>query len=323
MEKSASGNLWAVVLAAGQGTRMAPVTRLLCGRQLPKQYVALVSERTLLQETLDRIATLIPPERTVVVVSDAYEDLAREQLEEYEGVEIVAQPADLGTGPGVLLPLAHVMARDPRGSVAIFPSDHHIRRREPFLEAIEQGLFAAARSPSGVALVGAEADRPATDLGWIVPVEQVGSMGARVKRFVEKPAEPMARLLMTAGGLWNTMVMTGSVSAFWNLCLTHMPIQTQRFGRYVARLAGPTGRAELEKMYRELQPADFSRDVMQGAEGLAVVSLATAAGWFDCGTPERLVEWLYKTSDRAGILRRLGPAFARPASVVGGEAAVA
>jgi mannose-1-phosphate guanylyltransferase len=321
MEKSALGSTWAVVLAAGQGTRMAPVTRLLCGRHLPKQYVALVSERTLLQETMDRIAPVIPPERTVVVVSEAYEALAREQLEEFSGVEIVVQPRDVGTGNGVLLPLAHVMARDPRGRVAIFPSDHHIRRPEAFLEALERSFEVAAQSADGVALLGAHAERPATDLGWIVPGEDLGDFGARVKRFVEKPAEPMASLLMSAGGLWNTLVVTGAVSAVWNLCQAHLPTQTRLFGRYVGRVASPAAPLYLARLYEELAPADFSRDILQNAAGLAVVPMVDA-GWFDCGTPERLVEWLRKTSDDAGILRRLGPAFARP-SLMTGQSAVA
>jgi mannose-1-phosphate guanylyltransferase len=320
MEKSTSGNIWAVVLAAGQGTRMAPVTRLLCGRHLPKQYVALISERTLLQETMDRIAPLIPAERTVVVVSETYEALAREQLQEFSGVEIVVQPSDVGTGNGVLLPLAHVVARDPRAKVAIFPSDHHVRRPEAFLEALERSFEVAERSSTGVALLGAHADRPASDLGWIVPGDDIGEHGARVKRFVEKPAESMASLLMTAGGLWNTMVVSGTVAAMWDLCVTHLPNQTRLFGRYVERVGAPNAREHLERIYKELAAADFSRDILQNATGLAVVPIGDA-GWFDCGTPERLVEWLRKTSDRAGILRRLGPAFARPTTV--GQSAVA
>src|SRR5689334_21349053 len=121
-----SKNLWGVVLAAGKGTRLGSVTRALCGRELPKQFVALTTERTLLQDTVERIAPLIPPERTVVVVSERYAEIARAQLALYPGIEIVVQPSDRGTGPGVMLGLAHVLARDPEADVAVFPSDHHI-----------------------------------------------------------------------------------------------------------------------------------------------------------------------------------------------------
>src|SRR4051794_221467 len=134
--KNGASRSWAVVLAAGQGSRMTQVTHALCGRPLPKQFVPLLSERTLLQETMDRIGRQFPPERTVVVVGEGYEDLARVQLREYRGVEVVSQPLDLGTGPGVLLPLSHVLARDPRATVAVFPSDHHFRNVDPLRAAI-------------------------------------------------------------------------------------------------------------------------------------------------------------------------------------------
>jgi mannose-1-phosphate guanylyltransferase len=312
MKKGASRPLWAVVLAAGQGSRMTQVTHLLCGRPLPKQFAPLLSERTLLQETMDRIGRQIPPERTVVVVGEGYEDLARLQLREFDGVEVVAQPADRGTGPGVLLPLCHVLARDPRAMVAVFPSDHHFRNVDPLRAAIAQAVNASERAPSGLALLGAKADRPASDLGWIVPAVEEGGT-TLVRRFVEKPAEATASLLLSAGGLWNTLVMVGAGSALWNLCHTHLPVQTRAFATYIERVRADEASQWRARLYKDLLPADFSRAVLQNATGLAVVPLVDA-GWFDCGTPERLVEWLRATADHANILPRLGPMAARPAA---------
>jgi mannose-1-phosphate guanylyltransferase len=105
--------LWAVVLAAGEGTRLAALTRTLYGTAVPKQFAPLLGERTMLQLTIDRIAPLVPAERTVVVVDQTQESLARAQLEDYPGVLIVLQPGNRGTGPGVLLPRG---GGDPRGT---------------------------------------------------------------------------------------------------------------------------------------------------------------------------------------------------------------
>jgi mannose-1-phosphate guanylyltransferase len=91
--------------------------------------------RSLLQETMDRVAPLVPPEHTVVVVGLAHEELARLQLREYEGAEIVVQPKNLDTGPGILLLLTHVLSRDPEASVVVLPSDHYIANPRPFLSA--------------------------------------------------------------------------------------------------------------------------------------------------------------------------------------------
>jgi len=313
MGRQTPTNLWAVVLAAGEGSRMAPLTRALYGHEVPKQFAALDGDRTLLQRTMDRIAPLTPPERTVVVVSSAYEELARTQLADYPGVEIVTQPLNLGTAVGILLPLAHVLARDPRAHVAIYPSDHHIRRADPFCEAVERSVRVAPLSESGVSLLGAAAERPAVDLGWIVRGNRLGGQLDRawqVNRFVEKPPEPLAMLLLGTGGLWNTMVVSGRARALWELARRHVPEQTRAFDAYLPQVGHHNARQARDLLYRLLLPADFSREILQVARGLAVVPLIDS-GWFDCGTPERLFEWLRATPEMHGLLQRLEGALAR------------
>jgi mannose-1-phosphate guanylyltransferase len=325
MGRQTPENLWAVVLAAGEGSRMAPLTRALYGHEVPKQFAALDGDRTLLQRTMDRIAPLTPPERTVVVVSEAHEELARAQLADYPGVEIVTQPMNLGTAVGILLPLAHVMARDPRANVAIYPSDHHIRRTEPFCEAVERGVRVARLSESGVSLLGAAAERPAVDLGWIVRGNRLGGQMDRawqVNRFVEKPPEPLAMLLLGSGGLWNTMVVAGQGRALWELARRHVPEQTRAFDAYLRQVGHGNLRQSRELLYRHLLPADFSREILQVARGLAVVPLIDS-GWFDCGTPERLFDWLRATPEMHGLLQRMEAAVARAGSRKAASVAVA
>ena len=120
------GDLWAVVLAAGEGRRLASLTGALYGQQLPKQFAVLDGEQSLLQATMERIAPLVPARRTAVVVAAEHEVLCRRQLRPRAGAAVLAQPRNLDTGPGILLPLAWLRARDPRATVAIFPSDHFV-----------------------------------------------------------------------------------------------------------------------------------------------------------------------------------------------------
>jgi mannose-1-phosphate guanylyltransferase len=306
------GSSWAVVLAAGEGSRMASLTRALYGRELPKQFAALDGDRTLLQRTMDRIAPVAPPHRTVVVVARAYEDLARAQLGEYDGVEIVTQPLNIGTGPGILLPLAHVFVRDPDARVTVFPSDHHVRSADLFASAVDRAIRIAPATDGGVVLLGAAAERPATDLGWIVrgaPLAGRMPRAWRVHRFVEKPPESVAMLLLGAGSLWNTMVLSGRAQSLWRLAQRHIPRQTGLFEHYLRHVGQPSVEKARDELYTQLVPADFSREVLQPARGLAVVPLI-GAGWFDCGTPARLLEYLRATPEMATTLRRLQSAVA-------------
>jgi mannose-1-phosphate guanylyltransferase len=315
MERHKPGNVWAIVLAAGEGSRMASLTRALYGHELPKQFAALDSDKTLLQRTMDRIAPLAPPSRTVVVVADAYEDLARTQLEDYPGAEIVTQPLNLGTGPGILLPLAHVFARDPDAQVVIFPSDHHVRRPELFADAVGRAIRIAPMSESGVALLGAAAERPASDLGWIVRGARLGGQmqrAWRVHRFVEKPPESVAMLLLGTGSLWNTMVIAGRAQSLWQLARHHIARQADMFEEYLRHIGCSGVLKARQEIYRQLVPADFSREVLQCARGLAVVPMIDA-GWFDCGTPERLFEYLRATPEMETLLLHLQTVIARSA----------
>lgn len=311
MSKRGNGQLWAVVLAAGEGSRMTPLTRALYGKPLPKQFAELDGKGTFLQRTLDRIAPLVPSHRTAVVVASEWDALAREQLASYPGADLVLQPANRGTAVGVLLPLAHVMAQDPEATVIICPSDHHIRHPEVFVESLTNAELVADRERSGIVLIGAGADYAASDLGWIVPE----SNGRRVQRFVEKPPETVARALLEEGALWNTMVIVARAQAIWDCARKILPVQTRALERYRAAIGTPAQETTLEDIYRDIVPADFSRDVLEAAEHLAVVPLINS-GWSDCGTPERLFSCLRGTPELTNLMARLNRAERRVAGSV-------
>jgi mannose-1-phosphate guanylyltransferase len=324
MRDRGRGEFWSVVLAAGDGSRLAPLTRKLYGDERPKQFARLGGGRTLLQETVARQRTLIAAERTVVVVPARYQGLAAEQLSGFRGIDCVAQPRNVGTGPGLLLPLARVLARAPEATVLVAPSDHHYRAPRRLLAAVRAGAEAAAASASGVCLLGAEAEHPATDLGWIVPgAAQARGKGSAVTRFVEKPSAVDALALQHAGALWNTFVMVGAAERFWALGLRHLPRQAALFERYRAAVDTAREEAVLAAIYRELEPADFSRQVLAAAAGLALVPLR-GSGWSDWGTPERLMDSLAGSPALADLRRRLaaGPRPAQPHPAPAQSAAV-
>jgi mannose-1-phosphate guanylyltransferase len=275
-------------LAGGEGARLAETTARIYGSRLPKQFLSFGLERTFLQATVDRLQALIPPERTVVIVPTHYLELAREQLRSRPGVELVAQPKNLGTGPGVLLPLSHVLKRDPRADVALVPSDHDFRAPAIMLQALLRAKRATAAYRSSMVLLGASAEGPASDLGWIVTrkVRRSDSVSS-IQAFVEKPPPSVANSLFQRGALWNTMLSVSRAEALWALARRHLPAQTALFEEYVQLIGSPAAPACLSQLYERLAPADFSRDLVAASTGLRATTMA-GAGWSDCGTPERL-----------------------------------
>ena len=123
-------------------------------------------------------------------------------------------------------------------------------------------------------------------------MERAAELAVRsVKRFAEKPSAARAEALFGAGALWNTMVLVAKASALVDLYRTHLPGWAEVFARY-QRLPLARRQKFLEEKYTALPSADFSRDILTPAEGLAVYAWPSGIGWTDLGTPERLARWL-------------------------------
>ena len=292
-------SLWAIVLAGGQGKRLAPLVTLIHGDELPKQFAILSGQRSLLQQTLDRIAPLIPPERTLVVVNADQELRARGQLEAYPGVQVVVQPHENGTAAGILLPLAVLEAQAPQAKVAIFPSDHHVPNPAPFLEGIR-----AAADSTGVCLLGMALPEPEPELGWIVAD---GTSASRptlmpVRHFVEKPDDAAAAALHREGALCNSFVIVSSVPALGALVQEQLPEHWAALRAWAAR--GDLRPRALRRVYDRLMRADFSRAVLEKSRALEVVRVV-GSGWSDWGTPARVLSSLKGTVGYRTLLKRI------------------
>lgn len=197
---------WAIVLAGGEGMRLRPLVRRLFGDRRPKQYAPLVGPASLLRQTLDRVALLMPPERTVVVRQEQHIKYVAPELAESLTLNVLFQPADRGTGAGVLFPAQWISQRDREASVAVFPSDHFIKEDGVFMAHVAELMAFVERSPEWLVLMGVQPTEPEPEYGWIKPGEELGETTAgsisRVRRFREKPDAETAEASSAGTGLW-------------------------------------------------------------------------------------------------------------------------
>ena len=287
---------WAIVLGAGDGTRLQSLTRRM-GIPVPKQYCSLDGEQSLFQLALRRAERVVERSRIVAVVAEAHRDWWTHDLATLDPDNVVVQPANRGTAAGVLLPLLAITRRDPEARVALFPSDHWVDAESVLAEAVHAALAALEQDATRIILLGISPDEAEPGYGWIVPgactVASPGTSLSTVSSFVEKPDPESARRMMRAGGLWNSFLLVGTGRALLDLYARRLP-------GLLASLRAATrrrSRRELAAAYGPMEPHDFSRDLLQGAESELRVAHVPACGWTDLGTPLRV----------AACLRRAAP----------------
>jgi len=116
----------ALILAGGEGLRALPVTRALFGDDRPKQFCALVGREPLLVQAQRRASLVVPPSRTMLVLTRRHEPYYRGLVYGIPASSLVIQPSNRGTAAAVLYGLLRIARRTPSAPVVILPSDHWV-----------------------------------------------------------------------------------------------------------------------------------------------------------------------------------------------------
>ncbi len=277
--------LWAVVLAAGEGTRLRSLTTDATGRSVPKQYCTLDGGPTLLQQALQRARALSGRRRLCAIVAQQHFDWWPAALRSLSLGNIFVQAADHGTANGVLWPLLSILAREPHTNVVFLPSDHFVTDEAMLRAAMRRAVGAIDASPDKLMIVGAEPREIDPGLGYIVPGGS-GPDHCRVVRFVEKPSAETALELVLGGAYWNTFIFAARAQSLLGLMRERAP---HVVAAMQAALGGPQPSA-LDTLYASLPDLDFSRDILTGAEQRLQVVPAGECGWTDLGTPRRVAD---------------------------------
>ncbi len=181
--------IYALVLAGGSGERFWPLSR----RARPKQLLRLVSNKTLLEETLARLEDLIPPERILILTNTEQESAVRKLLGNFPKENIVSEPAKRDTAAAVALGTGWVAARDHAAIMLVLPADHLIANRVAFQETLSLAADAAEET-SELVTIGIKPTWACPGFGYIEQGKPVrlrkrpdNDAVHRVLRFREKP----------------------------------------------------------------------------------------------------------------------------------------
>ncbi|WP_166269558.1 mannose-1-phosphate guanylyltransferase/mannose-6-phosphate isomerase [Marinobacter caseinilyticus] len=191
-----------VILSGGSGSRLWPLSR----QAYPKQFLPLLSEHSMFQQTLARLPQE-DVEAPIVVANNEHRFLVKEQLDAIglEPQSILLEPFGRNTAPAVAMAAIQIARKDPSSIMLVLPADHAIGQTEPFHEAIAKGLKVA--KDGALVLFGTTPDRPETGYGYISAASSEDNPTAPrpVRKFIEKPDEAKARRLLDEGGYyWNS-----------------------------------------------------------------------------------------------------------------------
>ncbi|BCT91843.1 xanthan biosynthesis protein XanB [Lysobacter helvus] len=283
-----------VILSGGSGSRLWPLSR----QNQPKQFLSLIGERSLYQETLRRAAALPGAQPPVTVCSEEHRFMVGEQL---QGVGlanggILLEPVARNTAPAIAIAALHLAARDPDAVMVVLPADHLIEDEAAFRAAIVHAIGLA--EAGWLVTFGIEPDAPETGYGYIARGAPLGEDGFKVQRFVEKPDLATAQQYLADGGYsWNSGMFVFSAQRYLDELLAYAPAMFAAATAACERAKRDLDFIRVDKDAFASSPSDsIDYAVMEKTDRAAVVPVS--CGWSDIGSWSSL--WAASPRDADG-----------------------
>ena len=301
--------MYASILAGGSGTRLWPLST----PATPKQFLRLPGPRTMLQETVERVAPSVPLDQLYIVTAGNYHEAVAAQLPDLPQGNIVSEPAGRGTAASIGLAAALIAARDRQAIMASFASDHAVADVATFRTAL---TFAEEIARDGhLVTLGIQPTYAETGYGYIrygAPLAHHEGLAAHmVDAFIEKPRRSVAEEYLRAGNyVWNASIFVWRVDRILDEIRRYVPAVADvldEIGNAAARTGGRMT-PEVERVMAAVWPrlhenVTIDNGVMEHAQHIAVIPVSV--GWNDIGSWAQVAS-LYDGDEFGNVV--VGPA---------------
>jgi mannose-1-phosphate guanylyltransferase len=286
-----------VILAGGSGTRFWPRSR----RAHAKQVLALDGERSMIQQTVERLKPLAGLEKTWVITNEYLAHEIADQLPGLPATQIVQEPVARNTAPACGLAAFLIERENPDAVLGVFPSDHVIADEPRFLKALQKGIAVAAAGEN-IVVLGIEPFRPETGYGYIETGDLTKDDSAlHVRRFIEKPNQNRADEFVAAGNYyWNSGMFLWSARTLANAVREHVP----ETAPLLETIAAAWGTPAFDEVFRTAYPkcenisVDYAVLEPRSAKGEHLSNLyciPAEFNWNDLGSWASLYEYQVET----------------------------
>ena len=291
LDRFMKANCFSVIIAGGKGTRFWPLSRA----QRPKQLLKILSRKSLIDETAERVLALGGRAQTLVVTVAEQVEAMRKELRVLPRENFLAEPQGKNTAPCIGLAALEVLRRDPDGVMIVLPADHWVTNVKAFQQTIKTAVALALRQDQLIT-IGIRPDYPEIGYGYIMkgkPNARKTESGIfQVKKFAEKPTLTVAKQLMRHGSLWNSGIFVWKAATLLELLNRYQPEIGARLTAIRQAAAGkslgnpnPKLRAVIAREYKKMPNISIDYAVLEkaGADG-KVLTVEADFGWSDVGS---------------------------------------
>jgi len=291
MSKTGKFAFYPVILAGGRGTRFWPLSR----KRMAKQLLPLNSEKSMIQETVERLLPLANARQFWIITNGDLRDAIVRQLKGLEKKQIIAEPVGRNTAPAIGLAAFLLARRDPSAVIGMFPSDHVIVNEKRFRADINRATEIAA-SGANIVVIGIPPTRAETGYGYIEAGGAASRGVLQVCRFTEKPTVDVAEQFVRAGNFfWNSGMFVWGARTLANALSEHLP----KTAPLLEDIAASYGTRSFEKTFDRLYPKcesisiDYAVLEPRSAKGegkSGIYCIPASFGWNDLGSWAALYE---------------------------------
>jgi len=287
--------VYGIIMAGGRGERFWPLSRA----EKPKQFLRLTSERTMLDETIERIRPLIPIDNVRIVTGESMAQMVQESTGYLQEKHVLAEPFGRNTSLAIALAAAHLYQTDKKAVMVVLSADHLIRPAEKLLKVLKEGSRIAA-GEDVLITIGIVPSRPETAYGYIKLGQEYECEGDckvfEVSAFTEKPRAPVAQeYYYSRKYFWNSGMFIWSVSAILKACEKYQPDCYEHLMTYSKSIGTDREISARKELYEKSSDISIDYAILEKADN--VLAIRADILWDDVGSWKALERYKERDSD--------------------------
>lgn len=270
----------AVILAGGGGTRLWPLST----PEKPKQFQKLVSDKTMLEETVDRL-DFLAPEDIFIAINEKHLELTKELCPQIPVENLILEPALRDTASCIGFAASIIEARHPRSVMLVAYADHLIQNKEEFQEKVQLAAEIAEKENT-INIVEVIAKEPNTALGYVELGAETDTPGVyNLSSFKEKPDQQTAEKFIESGNyLWNTGIYVWKCSILLEKYQQFQPETYQK----LTDMSKNFDQQTINKLYPQLEKISIDYAIIEKLDPSGIRIIKADLGWSDIGNWEAI-----------------------------------